>query len=118
MRKPLDMGALLNLSPAILLALGIAAEIAATLSLKLADGTSNPKYLAMSGLGYATSLLMLSMVLKQWSVGPVYAIWAGCGVAGVAVAGIFLFEDTIGLRELAGFLAVVCGVVLLSIGKP
>lgn len=111
------MGVLLNASPAILLALGIAAEIAATLSLKLADGVANPRYLVVTGVGYATSFLMLSIVLKQWSVGPVYAIWAGCGVAGVALAGVFLFDETIGLRQLGGFIAIVCGVALLSMGK-
>jgi multidrug transporter EmrE-like cation transporter len=103
--------------PALLLAIGIMAEIAATLSLKLADGVSKPHFLIVTGVGYAISFSMLSLVLREWSVGPVYAIWAGCGVAGVALAGVLLFNDSLGLREFIGFCAIIIGVVMLSLNR-
>ena len=62
-----------------------------------------------------TALLLLSLVLERLPVGMVYAIWAGCGVAGVAVAGTILFGERIGLPQLAGFACIVAGVGLLSL---
>ena len=105
---------LANVSPWLLLALGICAEIVATVSLKLAGGFERPRYLVTVLIGYAISFLMLSLVLRTQPVGLVYGIWAGCGVAGVALAGLALFNEQIGAREVAGFICVVIGVALLS----
>ncbi len=105
---------LLALPPYLLLAIAIVAEVAATVSLKLADGFSRPLPLVVVVLGYGIALLLLSLVLQRLPVGMVYAIWAGCGVAGVAVIGAILFGERVGLRELAGFACVIAGVALLS----
>ena len=99
----------------LLLTTAILAEVAATLSLKLAEGFSRPGPLVVVVLGYGTALLLLSLVLERLPVGMVYAIWAGCGVAGVAVAGTILFGERIGLPQLAGFACIVAGVGLLSL---
>ncbi|MDH7795325.1 MULTISPECIES: multidrug efflux SMR transporter [unclassified Beijerinckia] len=104
----------LPLSPYLLLAIGIVAEITATISLKLANGWDRPLYFIPVAVGYGISFFMLALVLKQLPVGGVYAIWAGCGVAGVVLVGHWLFAESIGLRELAGFAAVIGGIALLS----
>lgn len=107
---------LLSFAPAhLLLGIAILAEVSATLSLKLAEGFSRPGPLVVVGLGYGIALWLLSIVLQRLPVGIVYAIWAGCGVAGVALAGVFLFGERIGPREIAGFALIVAGVALLSL---
>ena len=103
------------LAPGWLLALAIVAEVAATVSLKLADGFTKPWPLLVVGLGYAIAFFLLSNVLQSLPVGIVYAIWAGCGVAGAAIAGAVLFGERIGWPELAGFLLIIGGVVLLAL---
>ena len=105
----------LALPPGLLLACAILAEVAATVSLKLADGFTRPAPLIVVGIGYAIAFFLLSRVLQTLPVGIVYAIWAGCGVAGAALAGAFLFDERIGLPELAGFLLVIGGVALLTL---
>ena len=106
--------ALSSISPYVLLGFGILAEIIATTSLKLTDGFDRPVYLIPVVAGYGISFAMLALVLKTEDVGPVYAIWAGSGVAGVAIIGYFLFNEGIGLREMIGFASIILGVVLLS----
>jgi len=103
-----------SLHPYLLLAFGIVAEISATICLKLSDGFARPIFLIPVAFGYAVSFGMLALVLKTEDVGPVYAIWAGCGVAGVALIGFFVFDEVVGLRELIGFGSVIFGVALLS----
>lgn len=105
----------LGLPPALLLACAILAEVAATVSLKLADGFTRPGPLVVVALGYGIAFFFLSVVLQSLPVGIVYAIWAGCGVAGAAIAGAFLFGERIGLPELGGFLLIIAGVALLTL---
>jgi small multidrug resistance pump len=100
-----------SLHPYLLLAFGIVAEISATICLKLSDGFARPIFLIPVAFGYAVSFGMLALVLKTEDVGPVYAIWAGCGVA---LIGFFVFDEVVGLRELIGFGSVIFGVALLS----
>lgn len=98
----------------LLLGIAIVAEVAATVSLKLAEGFTRPAPLVIVALGYGIALWLLSVVLERLPVGIVYAIWAGCGVAGTALLGTLLFGERIGPRELAGFCLIVAGVALLS----
>lgn len=107
---------LLPSAPAhLLLAIAIIAEVSATLSLKLADGFTRPGPLVVVALGYGIAFWLLSVVLQRLPVGIVYAVWAGCGVAGVALAGALFFGERVGLREVAGFALIVAGVALLSL---
>lgn len=103
------------LPPGLLLGIAILAEIAATVSLKQAEGFTRPWPLVVVVLGYGIAVFLLSTVLQTLPVGIVYAIWAGCGVAGAAIAGALLFGERIGLPEIAGFLLIITGVVLLTL---
>lgn len=107
-----------TLPPYLMLAIAIAAEVVATVSLKQAEGFTRAGPLVLVVLGYGIAFWMLSLVLQQLPVGRVYAIWAGVGVAGAAIAGFLLFDERIGPRELAGFACVVLGVALLSSQSP
>ena len=102
-------------SPYVLLAIAIVAEVVATVSVKLADGFSRLTPLIAVAIGYAVAFWLLSVVLQHLPVGRVYAIWAGCGVAGAAIAGCLLFGEQLGPWDLAGFACVISGVALLSL---
>ncbi|MEI6160216.1 MAG: SMR family transporter [Roseococcus sp.] len=104
-----------SLPPALLLWVAILAEVIATVSLKLAEGFTRPWPLVAVAVGYAIAFFLLSAVLETLPVGIVYAIWAGSGVAGAALAGALLFGERIGLPEIAGFLLIILGVVLLTL---
>src|SRR5690242_17434470 len=70
----------------LLLAVAIAVEVAATLSLRAAEGFTRLGWTIPVVLGYATSFVLLAFVLKRgMPVGVAYGVWAGIGVAATAI---------------------------------
>jgi len=100
---------------AALLAIAIAAEVAATISLRYSDGFSKPLPSAIVVVGYATSFWLLSLILKELSVGTTYAIWAGAGTAVIAVIGIVALGEPATAIKLASIALIVAGVVGLNL---
>lgn len=102
----------------LLLALAIAAEVSATVSLKLSEGFSKlgPSIIVVAG--YAVAFVALSYVLTMGlPVGVVYAIWAAAGVALVAIVGVVFLKEAINLTMIAGLALVIGGVVLIEVGS-
>ncbi len=100
---------------AALLAIAIAAEVAATISLRYSDGFSKPLPSAIVVVGYATSFWLLSLILKELSVGTTYAIWDGAGTAVIAVIGIVALGEPATAIKLASIALIVAGVVGLNL---
>src|SRR3954469_14799336 len=96
---------------AVLLALAIAAEVGATLLLRVSDGFSRLLPSLGSVVGYALSILLLARIVKSLDVGLVYAVWAGAGTAVVAVAGVLLWSEPLGWLKLLSLTAVIVGVI-------
>ncbi|RJQ84362.1 DMT family transporter [Amycolatopsis panacis] len=100
------------------LALAIAAEVTATVSLRFSEGFSRlgPSILVIAGYGFA--FFALSQVLKAGlPIGVVYAVWAAAGVALVALVGVLFLKEPINLAMIAGILMVIGGVVLIELGS-
>jgi small multidrug resistance pump len=98
--------------------LAIAAEVTATISLKLSGGLSKlgPSVLVVAGYGIA--FVALSQVLKAgMPIGVAYAIWAAAGVALVAVVGVVFLNEPLNLTMIAGLVLVIGGVVLIEVGS-
>lgn len=103
--------------PYLLLALAIAAEVSATVSLKVSDGFSKfgPSIVVVAG--YAIAFVALGAVLKMGlPVGVVYAVWAAIGVAAVALIGVLFLDEPINLMMVSGLVLVVGGVALIELG--
>ncbi|CUA85213.1 MULTISPECIES: DMT family transporter [Gulbenkiania] len=103
------------LSPWLMLAGAIAAELVATSSLKLAQGFSRPLPSLVVIIGYMISFWLLSRVVERLELGIVYAVWCGVGMAVVAVIGVVVYGESVSLLKTAGILAIVLGTVLLSL---
>lgn len=103
--------------PYLLLALAIAAEVSATVSLKLSDGFSKLVPSIVVVAGYGVAFVALAAVLKMGlPVGVVYAVWAALGVAAVAVIGVLFFKEPINLTMISGLVLVIGGVALIELG--
>jgi quaternary ammonium compound-resistance protein SugE len=48
-------------------------------------------------------------------LGTAYAIWTGVGAAGIAIAGIFLFKESVDIYRLSSIALIIVGVVGLKI---
>jgi small multidrug resistance pump len=101
--------------PGVLLALAIAAEVAATLSLRASDGFTKLVPGVVVVLGYAASFALLAIVLKHIAVGTTYAIWAGAGTALIAVIGMVALGEPATALKLGSIALIIAGVIGLNV---
>ena len=99
----------------ILLSIAIVSEVAATVSLRLADGFTRPLPSAVVVVGYAVSFWMLALVLRQLPVGLTYAVWSAAGTALIAVIGVVAFGEPATAVKLASLALIIMGVVGLNL---
>jgi small multidrug resistance pump len=100
------------------LAVAIAAEVVATLFLRVAsvEGGRWWAYLIV-GAGYILAFTMLSFTLSHGVPLPIaYAVWAGAGVVLVALISWLAFGEMLTWQQLLGMALVVGGVALLELG--
>ncbi len=100
--------------PYILLFLAILTEVIATSALKASYGMTKLVPSIVVFLGYALSFWFLALTLKTFPVGIVYAIWAGLGVVGIAIIGVYYFGEPFSLWHLLGISLIITGVVILN----
>ncbi|AIJ26872.1 DMT family transporter [Amycolatopsis methanolica] len=102
----------------LLLALAIAAEVTATVSMKLSEGFTKLWPSVVVVAGYLVAFAALASVLKRgMPVGVAYAIWAAVGVAAVALIGVLFLGEPVNPTIVAGVALVIGGVVLIEVGS-
>ena len=99
----------------VLLGLAIAVEVCATLALRASDGLSRPGLVGLVVIGYATSFWLLSLVLRDISIGTSYAIWSGVGTAALAIIGMIALGEPATALRLASIALIVVGVIGLNV---
>ena len=100
----------------VFLTAAIAAEVAATTAMKYSDGFSRLGPSLVTFLGYVVSFVLLAKTLKSVSIGTAYAIWSGAGTAAIALIGLALFGEGLGVAKIAGVALIIGGVVVLNLG--
>lgn len=98
------------------LAGAIAAEVAATTSMKYSEGFSKLWPSLITAAGYLVAFLLLARTLKTIGVGTAYAIWSGAGTATIAVIGMLFLGEAMNAAKLLGIVLIIGGVVLLNTG--
>ena len=96
------------------LIIAIVAEVCATTGLPSTQEFTRVVPSIAVLIGYATALFFLSLTLRSVPVGIAYAIWAGVGTAGIAMAGYFIHHQVLDARAIAGMALIVAGVVLVN----
>jgi small multidrug resistance pump len=99
---------------AVLLA-AIFTEVVATAALPRAEGFRNPGWTAFVLGGYAVSIWLLAVVVRQIPVSVAYAVWSGVGTAAIAVIGVALLGESWDLIKVAAIAMIVVGVVVLNL---
>ncbi|MEV4238989.1 multidrug efflux SMR transporter [Nocardia sp. NPDC050408] len=101
----------------LLLALAIASEITATVSLKISDGFTKLVPAIIVVLGYSAAFFFLSQALKRgMPIGVAYGIWSAVGVAAIAVIGVLFLDERLSLIQVGGIALVILGVLALELG--
>jgi small multidrug resistance pump len=99
----------------VLLLSAIGVEVASTASLPRTDSFRNPLWTGLVLLGYALSVLLLAIVIRNIPVSVAYAVWSGVGTAGIAVVGVLFLQERIDLPKVAGIALIIVGVVVLNL---
>jgi quaternary ammonium compound-resistance protein SugE len=58
---------------------------------------------------------LLSLAMKEISIGTAYAVWTGIGAAGTFLVGVWFFGDAATLARFLGAALIVAGVVVLKL---
>lgn len=95
----------------------IVSEVMATTCLKLSEGFTHPAFGIVTAVGYVLAFTLLTLMLKDMSLGLVYGIWGGAGTMLTTIVGIVIWNDPFSLVIGIGMVAVVAGIALLSIGE-
>ena len=98
-----------------LLLSAIGVEVAATAALPRTEGFRDPWWTALVLSGYAVSIFILTLVIRDIPVSIAYAVWAGLGTAGIAMVGIVLLGETIDAFKAGAILMIIAGVVALNL---
>ncbi|MGV0741394.1 DMT family transporter [Mycolicibacterium sp. XJ870] len=86
-------------------------EIVWALAIKESDGFTRLWPSVVCVVAAVASFVLLALVVKQLPVGTAYAIWAGIGAVGVAIAGVVLFHDALTPLRMTFIALIVVGLV-------
>ena len=90
-------------------------EVAGTISMKLSAGFTKLMPSVLIFVFYTASFAMLTLTLKKFEVGMVYAVWAGLGTALIATIGILYFRETVSFVKIISIMLIITGVVGLNL---
>lgn len=97
------------------LSIAIVAEVVGTSFLKSAEGFTRLGPSLGVVVSYVIAFFFLGLALKTVPVGIAYAIWAGAGVALIALAGYVFFGQHLDAPALIGMALIVAGVVVINV---
>lgn len=97
------------------LIIAIISEVAATSALKATDGFTRiiPSFIVVAG--YGSAFYFLSLTLRTFPVGVVYAVWSGAGVALITLIGWVMFNQKLDTPALIGIGLIITGVIVLNV---
>lgn len=104
------------MSPYVLLGLSVLFEVFGTTFMKLSEGFTRPAFGIVTAVCYILSFAMLTLALKDLSLGMAYGIWGGVGTFLTTLIGIIFWNDPFSIVVGIGMIAVVAGIALLSKG--
>lgn len=97
------------------LSVAIVAEVVGTSFLKSAEGFTRLAPSLAVAVSYGIAFLFLGLALKTLPVGVAYAIWAGVGVALIAMAGYVFFGQRLDAPAVLGIGLIIAGVVVIQV---
>ena len=100
------------------LGLAVVFEVGWALAMKLSQGFTRPKFVVATVAMYLLSVVFLALATKHMDVGIGYAIWAGLGVALIAIAGIVHFNEPLTAVKVIALSLIVSGIALLQLARP
>lgn len=99
----------------IFLLIAILGEITATSALKASEGFTRLYPSLLTVTGYAVTFYCLSLAVRTIPLGIAYAIWAGIGIALMAIIGAVVFGQNLTYPTMGGIALILIGVVIVNL---
>lgn len=99
----------------LLLAIGIALEVAGTVCMKASDGFRDLRASALMFALYALSLTTLAFAFRRIDIAVGYAVWSGAGLVLVVAIGMLWFREPATAGRLLLLLLILIGLVGLPL---
>jgi small multidrug resistance pump len=99
------------------LTLAIGSGVCGTLLTRISNGFKRWGYGLLGVVAYGIATVLLAWLVQRMPVGAVYAIWTGSAAVVLLVIDRLFFAVRIRPLQLVGMVAVLSGVMLLSIGE-
>lgn len=99
----------------IYLSAAIISEVIGTSFLKSTGGFTRLAPSLIVLVAYVASFYFLSLTLRTLPLGIAYAVWAGTGVALIALVGFALFGQKLDAPAVIGILLIISGVVVINV---
>ena len=106
---------MIMLSPFVVLLAAIGIEVGATAALPRTRGFHDLFWSVLVMGGYALSIWLLAVVVRQMSVSVAYAVWSGLGTASIALVGALVLGERLDAIKVFALLMIVLGVVVLNL---
>lgn len=90
-------------------------EIVFSVYMKESDGFTRPGASAIAVAAALVSIWVMTIGLRTLPLGPAYAVWAGIGTLGTAVAGVALYAEPMTVLKATFMLFVIVGIVGLQL---
>lgn len=97
------------------LAIAIVAEVIGTSFLKSSEGMTRLWPSLAVTVSYVIAFYFLSLTLKTLPLGIAYAVWAGVGMALIALSGYVVFGQSLDLPAIAGISLIIAGVAVINL---
>jgi small multidrug resistance pump len=102
-------------SPFVVLLAAIGVEVGATTILPRSRGFHDIPWSIVVLGGYALSIWLLAVVVRQMSVSVAYAVWSGLGTAAIAMVGVLAFGEKVDAVKLTALALIIAGVIVLNL---
>ena len=99
----------------LILYIAIFFEILATICMKLSLGFTKVMPSVLTAIFYIISLILMSFTLEKIDVGTAYAVWSGLGTAGIALIGVFWFDELASAIKFISIGLIIIGIIGLNL---
>lgn len=99
----------------VLIAASGAFEILFSVLLKESDGFTKPVPTAIGITAALLSIWLMTIALRTLPLGPSYAVWAGIGTLGTAIAATIIYSEPLTLLKATFMLLIVVGIIGLQL---
>jgi len=101
----------------IYLAIAIVAEVIGTSFLKSSAGMTRLVPSIAVTVSYVIAFYFLSLTLRTLPLGIAYAVWAGAGMALIALSGYVVFGQVLDRPAIVGIALIVAGVAVINLSS-